>query len=73
MELYNEDGRPIPLIEVDSQGNFSVNVNAMAVLEEQQGKKIVVVSIAGPYRSGKSFLSNRFLNRMKGFKIGSTV
>lgn len=45
----------------------------MAILEEHQSKKIVVVSIAGPYRSGKSFLANRFLNRMKGFEIGSTV
>lgn len=32
-----------------------------------------MVAIAGPYRSGKSFLANRFLNKMKGFTIGSTV
>jgi hypothetical protein len=36
-------------------------------------KKIAVIAIAGPYRTGKSFLANRFLNRMKGFTIGSTV
>ncbi len=72
MEEY-QDGKPIPFIEVDERGNFSVNTDAMAVLGEHNRKKISVISIAGPYRSGKSFLGNRFLNRMKGFKIGSTV
>jgi GTPase Era involved in 16S rRNA processing len=38
-----------------------------------KNKKLAVVAIAGPYRSGKSFLANRFLGRMKGFEIGSTV
>jgi hypothetical protein len=32
-----------------------------------------VVSIAGPYRTGKSFLANRLLNQSKGFEIGSTT
>lgn len=74
MESMNDDGgMPIPFIEVDERENFQVNTEAMAILEEQQKKKLVVISIAGPYRSGKSFLGNRFLNRMKGFKIGSTV
>jgi GTPase Era involved in 16S rRNA processing len=36
-------------------------------------KKISVVSIAGPYRTGKSFLANRLLNQSKGFEIGSTT
>jgi AAA+ ATPase superfamily predicted ATPase len=63
----------IPFIEVDDNGEFHVTTEAMAFLEEQQRKKISVVAIAGPYRSGKSFLANRFLNKMKGFQIGSTV
>uniref|UniRef100_A0A6B2KX61 GB1/RHD3-type G domain-containing protein n=1 Tax=Arcella intermedia TaxID=1963864 RepID=A0A6B2KX61_9EUKA len=32
-----------------------------------------VVAVAGPYRSGKSYLLNRLLNRQNGFKIGQTV
>ena len=71
--MVEDDGKAIPFIEMDDQGRFSVSTEAMAVLEEQQRKHISVVAIAGPYRSGKSFLANRFLNRMKAFEIGSTV
>ena len=68
-----DEGKAIPLIEVDETGKFSVNTEAMSILEEHQKKKISVIAIAGPYRSGKSFLANRFLNKMKAFTIGSTV
>ena len=52
-----------------------MNTEAMTLLEQNSTsrKKLAVIVIAGPYRSGKSFLANRFLNRMKGFTIGSTV
>ena len=36
-------------------------------------KKLASIAIVGPYRTGKSFIANRFLNKMKGFEIGSTV
>lgn len=67
------EGKAIPFIEVDENYRFSVSTDAMSMLEEQRKKKIAVIAIAGPYRSGKSFLANRFLERMKGFEIGSTV
>lgn len=35
--------------------------------------QISIVTIAGPQRTGKSFLANRLLNRMNGFAIGPTV
>ena len=35
--------------------------------------KVAVAAIAGPYRTGKSFLANRILNQSKGFEIGSTT
>ena len=51
-----------------------VSTEAMSLLEQSNPqKKVAVVAIAGPYRSGKSFLANRFLGKMKGFTIGSTV
>jgi GTPase Era involved in 16S rRNA processing len=35
--------------------------------------KVSIVAIAGPYRTGKSFLANRLLNQSQGFDIGSTT
>ncbi len=35
--------------------------------------KIAVATVAGPQRSGKSFLSNRLLKRMTGFAIGPST
>lgn len=32
-----------------------------------------MLCIAGPQRTGKSFLANRFLNKMEGFAIGPTT
>lgn len=46
---------------------------AMNVLQELGDKRVAPVVIAGPWRSGKSFLANRLLGQMKGFAIGSTV
>ena len=38
-----------------------------------KNQKIAVLSITGPYRSGKSFLANLIMNKMAGFKVGSTI
>ena len=35
--------------------------------------KLAVICIAGPYRSGKSYLANRILHQNSGFSIGSTT
>ena len=35
--------------------------------------KVAIAAIAGPQRTGKSFLSNRLLKKMKGFAIGPTT
>ena len=34
---------------------------------------IGILSIAGPYRTGKSFLLNSLISQEKGFDVGSTV
>ena len=36
-------------------------------------KHVKVICVAGPYRSGKSFLLNRIVGQMKGFEVGKTV
>lgn len=70
-----EAGMAIPFIEInDKEGTFNVSSDAMELLESISGdKKIAIVAIAGPYRTGKSFLANRVLGQSKGFNIGSTT
>ena len=69
-------GKAIPFISIaESSGHFEVSQQAMIFLEGlPRTKKVAVVAIAGPYRTGKSFLANRLLNLSKnGFAIGSTT
>ena len=36
-------------------------------------KVVSVIGVAGPQRSGKSFLCNTLINKMDGFAIGNSV
>ena len=70
-----EKGKAIKFIEIDdTDEQFEVSGDAMAFLASlPRDKTIKVVAVAGPYRSGKSFLMNRMLDQMKGFEIGNTI
>ena len=70
-----EVGKAIQFIHIDEEEEqFSVTAEAMGFLASlPRDKQIKVVAVAGPYRTGKSFLMNRYLGQMKGFEIGSTV
>lgn len=65
-------GEAIPFIHISDDGVFEVDSRAMSLLQSHDSKKIAIITIAGSYRTGKSFLANRFLGQMKGFDIGST-
>ena len=71
----DSEGSAIPFISIDEQsGRFEVASQAMVFLESlPRNKRVAIVSIAGPYRTGKSFLANRLLNQNCGFEIGSTT
>ena len=73
--LHEEGGKAIPFITIDDlSGRFEVAQQAMVFLESlPRNKKVAVVAIAGPYRTGKSFLANRLLSQSKGFEVGSTT
>ena len=67
-------GKAIPFIQIDVDGQFSVNHEAMSLIEMwDKSKKLAIFCIAGPYRSGKSYLANRILKQNSGFNIGSTT
>uniref|UniRef100_A0A8C4X0M0 GB1/RHD3-type G domain-containing protein n=1 Tax=Eptatretus burgeri TaxID=7764 RepID=A0A8C4X0M0_EPTBU len=59
---------PLPFIVTDSNGGL-VLVEETATKLATISRPLVVVAIAGRYRSGKSFL----LNRLAGFALGHTV
>ena len=52
-------GRAIPLISFEREG-FKVNPEAVEFLSSVK-EKVAVISVAGKYRTGKSFLLNRIL------------
>ena len=69
--------QPIPLISVGKDGKFSVEKAALDSLKKINGKigtflsccidspddQLGVVTVAGLYRTGKSYILNRLLNR----------
>jgi hypothetical protein len=50
---------PLLIIDMDENGKFAVSKKAIKYLEEID-TNIAVISIVGHYRTGKSFLLNRF-------------
>ncbi|XP_054577300.1 guanylate-binding protein 6-like [Eptesicus fuscus] len=62
---------PICLVE-NSNEQLSVNQEALEILD-QISQPVVVVAIAGLYRTGKSYLMNRLAGQNHGFPLGSTV
>ncbi len=64
--------RAIQLISIDSDGKCSLNPEAEEFISKID-RNISVICVAGLYRTGKSYLLNRLLNRQNGFEIGSTI
>ncbi|XP_063050276.1 guanylate-binding protein 4-like [Engraulis encrasicolus] len=68
---------PMCLIDTERDGRLSVQQGALQVLEQIQ-QPVVVVSVVGLYRTGKSYLMNRLAEKQRGFKqccfaLGSTI
>ncbi|XP_068394159.1 guanylate-binding protein 4-like isoform X2 [Eschrichtius robustus] len=62
-----------PICLVENQNNqLTVNPKALKILD-QISEPVVVVAVAGLYRTGKSFLMNRLAGQNHGFCLGSTV
>ncbi|XP_026515953.1 guanylate-binding protein 1-like [Terrapene carolina triunguis] len=63
---------PICLIENSPAGELRVQQEALQVLAEIS-QPVVVVGIAGLYRTGKSYLMNKLASKRTGFSLGATV
>ncbi|PIO14714.1 hypothetical protein AB205_0002030, partial [Aquarana catesbeiana] len=73
MALIPRMDNPICLIENSADNRLGVNENAQTILA-QITQPLVVVSIVGPYRTGKSYLLNKLSGRQKGvFSVDSTI
>ena len=66
----------LPFIAMDDAGKFHVTEDAAKELSKLEGP-LVVVAVAGMYRTGKSFLLNQLrgpsLQGSQAFKVGPTV
>ncbi|EGR28299.1 hypothetical protein IMG5_179190 [Ichthyophthirius multifiliis] len=74
-------GQPVLFIDItetkDELNNknyqFNITPEAIQLLQQIGDRNIAVLVIAGPQRTGKSFLANRFLKQMDGFAIGPST
>ncbi|KAM4651730.1 guanylate-binding protein 6-like [Discoglossus pictus] len=72
MDSISPNSGPVCLIETTDQNEFQVNPEALNILSEIH-EPVVVVAIAGMYRTGKSYLMNRLAGKTSGFPLGSTI
>ncbi|CAM4589267.1 unnamed protein product [Leuciscus chuanchicus] len=63
---------PACLIENDENGKLCVRKDAKDILDGIN-EPVVVVSVVGLYRTGKSYLMNRLAGQQSGFALGNTV
>lgn len=59
-----ENGRPIEIVTVNSDHLFSLNessLSQMLLQDNIKDRSVVIISVAGVFRKGKSFLLNFFL------------
>ena len=64
---------PVPFILTGEDGiGLQVDPRAKEALSKID-KPVVIVSVVGAYRTGKSFLLNRLMNKTDGFPLGATV
>ncbi|XP_059497415.1 guanylate-binding protein 1-like [Stegostoma tigrinum] len=64
---------PVCLIENSESGELLINQKAVDDILSKIKQPVVVVAIAGLYRTGKSYLMNKLADRRKGFSLGSTI
>ena len=64
-----DEGRPVQVVEVDGDtGTFQLKIDelrAILLQDKVKDKPVAVVSIAGDFRKGKSFLLNFFVRYLQ--------
>jgi len=74
MDELPEEPCPLQIINFDGESHtFSLNVELLEKIllsEEVKDRKIMVVTVAGAFRQGKSFILNFFLRYLKAVESG---
>ena len=72
--VLSEKGRAISMVTYDlKSGKFLINPEAESVIKNLPSP-LGVISVAGMYRTGKSYLLNRvLLNQSNGFTVGPSI
>lgn len=65
-DTSNDVERPIQIVSVSGDSNFSVNAEALhSILSPVANIPVAVISVAGAFRTGKSFLLDIFLRHLR--------
>ncbi|CAG9322968.1 unnamed protein product [Blepharisma stoltei] len=67
-----DSDKPLILVDIDDSGKCSLNAEALDLIRNIQ-EQVCVISVAGLYRTGKSYLLNRLMGTQHGFEIGPSV
>ena len=68
--------KAIPFIILNKNKQFEITKEAETYLSSLEFKKLGIISIAGKYRTGKSYLLNKIIQKKKektGFEVGPTI
>ena len=64
---------PVQFVSTGSSGSeLILNESVMEQIKEER-RPVTVISIIGPYRTGKSYLLNRLMGKANGFELGPTM
>ena len=66
-------GDPVQLIETGTDGNDLILIKKALDKIKKETRPVVVITIIGTQRTGKSYLMNRLMGRSDGFPLGSTM
>ena len=72
---YEDLGRPVQVVEAHPDHTFELDEEALArvlMQDDVKDRSVVVVSVAGAFRKGKSFLLDFFLRYMNS-KVSQTL
>ena len=64
---------PVQFVSTGSSGSELILNESVMDQIKQERRPVTVISIIGPYRTGKSYLLNRLMGKANGFELGPTM